>query len=496
MKRNHRTKQEIQRRDLIDSLSRRDFLSLTAKAGTAGFVLPTFFNALFQSTNALALEGTRGQMGPCVVQIHMQGGPLASACSAAPTDLNGEILPANLLGQYGVNPQTVAIRELFGTRFFNRSGRNGDLTNPDVNATNSIDFYDELAARAAIYGTRTAWVDIANNSKDDNGTNPCGLTNLAQIAGFQSPELVPSVGLATTASGMGNNTFLSGGSNAFVPRLASDLPSQYRYATSLPTDTSKIGLIATAIRDLAGLNLDQSKMPAETSSAVTNTMQKNLSYVNATAPANSDPLSQLGAGAPFEGCFGLTANTAQNDPNYRFAMGLSLMLRGATNFVGFTFGNMDYHQQAQFGNNGTRERDRRVGRFWADIAQVVARSGLRDTFIIITSDGCTDGIADETAAVVAKGDRGIYTSFSMAFVAGKSSSLGMFSKRSPFIGGKDKGNGTSVTTTLSGKNDMTAAIAIASNILHVSGVPDGDIVKMLGLSDIAQLISMRALQLG
>lgn len=312
--------------------------------------------------------------------------------------------------------------------------------------------------------------------------------------------MLNSIGLQSTATGMSNSPFMIGGSDAFLVGRATDIPDQLKYAASLPTNTSKIGAIAAAIRDLSALHPDLTNMGSDGLGAVKSAFQKNMSYVNATIPAGVDPADHTGPGDTFESFVNFPADLSTNRANrqgdsfYRFAMGLSYMLRGDIDFCGFTLGGRDYHGNDQFGAGGTRAKDFEVGQLISSICRAALRTQSRSIVIVLTKDGSVNGVGDHQDPKLWLGDRGIIGAYSAFYVGAKSGEApsGFLSNGMRQIGARRADNGITDTSTMSGKNDLTGSSAIAANILHLAKLTNDQIARILKYPDAAAVNQLLA----
>ncbi len=467
---------------MLEYLTRRRFLSTSILTSSALVGAPILVKNLFKEVSAVA------DVAPLafpLVQIHGRGGH-GPWNASVPRDSGGEILSGPALGTYGCNPSSPPIISRFGNEFLN-FGAN--------------DFIDGILTHLSTPELQSQVIEfsIAATSQDDNGTNPCGLSSIFHAAKVPSTPLLNTVGFQSTQTGMPNSPAISDRTSPFIVSRASEIPKQAEYAVSFDVNRAgereRIANLANALKLLATSAMASTegfKMAQKT--AIQQSHHENLQYVNGNPAISALDLftSDLPGPENYKSLFGINDPAVQdNQISFRMAMSLRYLLNGYIHFAGFNFTGLDYHQNEE---PSTRARDNEIGQTIGKIAKLAILE-RKNVCIVLTTDGSVNGAPENSPLVRALGDRGNLTKWSFWVVMGTpGTSVTLLKKQ---IGAKKRESGITDTTTLTGKNDMTAAAALAANVLYLNGIPLDKILGILPLfRDEAILRSHLAIRLG
>lgn len=540
MKRKYFTRQEQQAKQVLDYLSRRDFLSWGIKT-TSAFAIPGIVRTALQETSAYASIVNGGVPNYPVVQIVLPGGPLEFM---VPKDKNGNALSGGALSVYGVKPTIMSEsnRTLpashpwsMGADWFNRAINQGTATeipdfiggllsntlssniDPTTNtATSFVNLPATNANNTGIDMSKVHAFNVAVSSQDDNGTDPNGCHNVLSAAGYKG-VLADSV---EVGSGMRNSPALSYNLNSFIAPTSTEIRGLASYASSIKeTDYPRAGQLTSLLNTFTGSLQSLGDMQAKRMfGTLDGDMSKQLeTSVSAAHTSNSnytDPTKfsvgvNVSTDAHYTAVFGnvLRNNNAavsiagtQNGMGLAlqtFATGLEAVLTGNINFLGWTFpAGLDYHGNNANNNDGsgTTERDGQIGKLIGAIINL-AFFRQKNLIILVTKDGACAGNPDHTGAVVATGDRGNLASY-MTFVVNAGNSSMNFSRIKTQIGVRKEDTGTAdILATPISKNDMNAGSMLGAFVLYANGISPDDIRRIYPMFDSNEkLLSAMALK--
>lgn len=476
MKTKRLNKTEIAKRETLRYLNRRQVLG-------AGLLAPWTISSLLSETSAFGEISGNGRATYPVVQIHLQGG---WGGAVLPLDSNGNPLTNSALGRYGVQPsilsQSGTIQSLFGLQYFDRT--------LDKATTPVLDFTQGLIQKLPNPSNVQAFT-IANNSQDDNNTNPLGVNAVLLAGGFKA-DLVDAVGLSRTTSGMTNTSVLSSfKSTPFIAPGPTDLQNLFSYAPALAGRSESIlANFANALRNIGNVQaprvFEKAKEKDQLVNGVNSAHNDNIKF---TVPNNTiiDATQDAAYVSAFSNLFAANQALSANPQLATFATALKGLLMGYIHFVGYSipFG-YDYHGQNVLDNGntlGTQSRDRIAGQLLGTIMSLALTAG-KNLILVLTSDGACQGLPDHTIGSggvnsnLWTGDRGQQNLMHFYAVNGAGSNLNRFNGKMQ-VGSMKADTGTVDTSTLSGKNDMAAGNVLAANILHLNGVPDAHILQIL-----------------
>lgn len=481
MKKNRVNPKDKQRKEQLarlEHLSRRGFILEALKTGAAALSIPSMVSAML--TESTALGASLYDLAIPLYQYHANGGPASLGVgplgvAAAGPGLSSTPLGAVAQQAYGYDAASLTLRDAFGTKFVDFSSR--VITGQAAAAPSFISAF--LAELTPAQQLQIMAVKFVVDSQDDNNTNLCGITKVYENSGlFKPPALVESAAFRATETGMDNSSPFASKIPPYVVQNASDIPGQRNFSSLIPSttqpDRDKIGLMAQAAISLTNRHLGGALVtePQQAKRSLSDAVTGTLGFVN-PAGASLDPKASLGG--TFATTFGITAGTANNDANYRLAMSLAYMMNSAggqrdIHTVVESAGGYDYH-----GNTAvsTQAKDASLGTRLGKVART-ALDSQKDLILIQTADGAVSCNPDPASPIFATGDRGILGAFTLYFVHGDP---GTSFVHDLVQVGKIGADGR-VDISGSGKNDLTAAIAMASNVLHLNGVSDDEIMRV------------------
>lgn len=384
-------------------VTRRDFLASGMLKFSAAIVAPTVLSELIRSSVAHACDEVGAQMSPlpAFVQLNLSGG-CGLAMNYIPRQRDG-LVPADLdlmgMGSRGlldsVRPGGTTDRyetEMGVNKgFFFRSGFLQGLREVAANAN--------VSAAGQSYLSRTAFIGVAVQSRDDTDVNRVGIASLVASAGVVGSKMNVLTGLGF------------GATPALVPPPTPISVNNIADLANAVSVTRPLGNLTVSRREAVFnliKNLSESRAMALASANATAlqdvvgcSTSKNVETAGATAPTTS-PLTDPNVAA----VWGINANSGAGSRDMVFAGCVYNSLIQQAGCTQLNNGGNDYHNNTRTAGDA---KDLENGRIAGRILQTAAVLG-RKVFLYVTSDGSVrspESAADDAVWISDRGQAGM-----------------------------------------------------------------------------------------